>query len=189
VRQCQATLKLKVEVTPERLQSLVTQFAEYGVTKAQLEKRIQRRLEAMTPGIMVQLGRVFTSLRDGMSEPGDWFPDEATPGAGQDAPGEAPVPQAGTNPRQAVRDRLQARKTARAGATGATEAGATPPAADPLPPHPQGSPALQDIIRFARAAATAEDVERVRQIALTLETEEEAHTAQSHINAAAARVG
>jgi hypothetical protein len=185
VRQCQATLKLKVEVTPERLQSLVTQFAEYGVTKAQLEKRIQRRLEAMTPGIMVQLGRVFTSLRDGMSEPSDWFDQggETPPAPAQDGAGAPPVQPVKANPRQAVRERLQAGKAAR-------DASANPsPAADPLPPHPSGSPALQDIIRFARAAADLEDVERVRQIALQLETEEEAHVAQSHINAALARIG
>lgn len=73
VQQVNKTLHTRAEVTPERLQSLVEKFAAYGVTKQQIETRIQRRLEAMTPALMVSLGNVYNSLRDGMSSPGDWF--------------------------------------------------------------------------------------------------------------------
>jgi hypothetical protein len=38
-----------------------------------IEKRIQRRLDAMTPALMVQLGKVYNSLKDGMSTIADWF--------------------------------------------------------------------------------------------------------------------
>lgn len=79
VKQCETTLKTKAEVTPERLTSLLEKFAEYQVTKEQIEKRIQRHLEAMTPALMVQLGKIYNSLKDGMSSPADWF--EVAPGA------------------------------------------------------------------------------------------------------------
>ena len=48
-----------------------------------IEKRIQRRLEAMTPALMVQLGKVYNSLKDGMSVVSDWFgPTKAEPEKG-----------------------------------------------------------------------------------------------------------
>lgn len=73
VKQCETTLKTKAEVTPERLKALVEKFAEFGVTKEQIEARIQRHLEAMTPAQMVDLGKKYNSLKDGMSTPADWF--------------------------------------------------------------------------------------------------------------------
>lgn len=99
VKQCETTLTTKAEVTPERLASLAEKFAEYGVTKEMIEKRIQRRLDAMTPALMVQLGKVFNSLKDGMSSPADWF--EMTPAAssadtGKPATGAAALKKAAT---------------------------------------------------------------------------------------------
>ena len=79
VKQCETTLKTKAEVTPERLKSLVEKFAEFQITPAQIEARIQRHLDAMTPGQMVSLGKIYNSLKDGMSAPADWF--EVAPGA------------------------------------------------------------------------------------------------------------
>ena len=73
VKQCETTLLSKAEVTPERLQSLLEKFAAHGVTKAQIEKRIQRRVDTMTPGQLINLGKIYNSLKDGMSAPKDWF--------------------------------------------------------------------------------------------------------------------
>lgn len=73
VRQCESTLKTKAKVTPERIQSLLEKFAEFKVTKDQIEKRIQRRIEAMTPAQVVSLGKIYNSMKDGMSEAADWF--------------------------------------------------------------------------------------------------------------------
>jgi len=73
VRQCEHTLKTKAEVTPDRLSVLLTKFAEYGVKKAQIELRIQRRVDAITPAQMINLGKIYNSLKDGMSVPSDWF--------------------------------------------------------------------------------------------------------------------
>lgn len=73
VKQCELTLRTKADVTPERIQSLLEKFAEYHVTKEMIEKRIQRRIEALTPALLVQLGKIFNSLKDGMSTAKDWF--------------------------------------------------------------------------------------------------------------------
>lgn len=84
-RQCEMTLNTKAEVTPDRLKSLVDKFAEFHITTAQIEARIQRRLDAMTPAQMVSLGKVFNSIKDGMSAPADWF--EIVPVTGVDDTG------------------------------------------------------------------------------------------------------
>lgn len=72
-KQCEVTLNTKAEVTPERIEKLLSAFADFGVTREQIEKRIQRRIDAMTPAQLVQLGKIFNSLKDGMSAAGDWF--------------------------------------------------------------------------------------------------------------------
>jgi hypothetical protein len=77
VKQCEITLKTKAEVTPERIASLVEKFSEYGVTKKQIEERIQRRVDAITPAQVVSLGKIYNSMKDGMSSAGDWFQVEA----------------------------------------------------------------------------------------------------------------
>lgn len=73
VEQVETTLKTRVQVTPELLKALVEKFAAYGVSKAQIEARIQRRIDAMTPALVVSLGKIYNSLKDGMSAAADWF--------------------------------------------------------------------------------------------------------------------
>lgn len=77
VQACDLTLKTKFEVTPERIKTLTEKFAEYKVTTEQIEKRIQCRIQAMKPAQMASLGKIYNSLKDGMSKPEDWF--EVTP--------------------------------------------------------------------------------------------------------------
>jgi hypothetical protein len=73
VQQVEVTLNTQAEVTPERIKTLLEKFAAFGVTKAQIEKRIQRRLDAITPALIVQLGKIYNSMKDGMSASADWF--------------------------------------------------------------------------------------------------------------------
>jgi len=73
VVQIQKTLTTKVQLTPERLKNMLDGFAEYSVSKEQIEKRIQRHLDAITPALFVNLAAIYNSLKDGMSAPGDWF--------------------------------------------------------------------------------------------------------------------
>ena len=90
VEACDATLNTKFAVTAERVKSLVEKFAEYGVTPAQIERRIQCHLDAMKPAQMANLGKVYNSLKDGMSKPEDWFEAEARGATGPATPHNAP---------------------------------------------------------------------------------------------------
>lgn len=86
VKACEVTMQTKFKVTPERIKSLVDKFAEYHVTKEQLEARIQRHLDAMEPAQMANLGKIYNSIKDGMSKAEDWFAKpENGPTGGEEA--------------------------------------------------------------------------------------------------------
>lgn len=70
---CEQTLRAKVDTSPERMLKLLEAFAAFGVDKEAIEKKIQRRMESILPAQVVSLGRVYNSLRDGMSKPHEWF--------------------------------------------------------------------------------------------------------------------
>lgn len=86
VNQCENTLKTREEVTPEKVKAMIDAFAAFGVTKEQIEKRIQRRMDAITPALMVNLRKIYNSLKDGMSGPEDWF-EVAEPNGQKPEPG------------------------------------------------------------------------------------------------------
>lgn len=74
VNQCMVTQEAGCEVTPETVKAMVSAFEkEFGVTSDLIEKRIQRRIESITAPLMLNLKRIFQSLRDGMSKKADWF--------------------------------------------------------------------------------------------------------------------
>lgn len=73
VKQCEETLKTHADTSPEAQRKLLEAFAAFGVTKDQIEKRIQCRLDAIRPAQIVQMKKVYASLRDGMSGPAEWF--------------------------------------------------------------------------------------------------------------------
>ena len=73
VAQCEQTLKSTADTSPESIKKMLDMFAAAGVNKDQIEKRIQRRIEAIQPAHVVALRKIYTSLRDGMSNPEDWF--------------------------------------------------------------------------------------------------------------------
>lgn len=75
-KQVEETLQTAFEVTPKLIQSVVDKFAEFGITKAMIEARIIRRIDTMTPALMAQLGKIYNSLKDGISKPEDWFQPE-----------------------------------------------------------------------------------------------------------------
>lgn len=73
VAQSDATLKASADTSPEALKKLIEAFAAFKVTQGQIEKRIQRRIEAITPAQIIGLKKIYISLRDNMSGPADWF--------------------------------------------------------------------------------------------------------------------
>lgn len=76
VDQCTATMKAAADTSPEALNKMLAKFGEIGVSKEQIETRIQRRIEAITPAQIINLRRIFTSIKDGMSHASDWFESE-----------------------------------------------------------------------------------------------------------------
>jgi hypothetical protein len=73
VEQCQETMSANVDTSVQGLKTLLKAFAEFGVTQAQIEQRIQCKLEAISPGQVMQLSRIYTSMHDGISVPSQWF--------------------------------------------------------------------------------------------------------------------
>ena len=71
--ECVKTLKAKFPVTPENIAKLLEAFENMNVAKAAIEKRLQRRIEAMTSAQFLAMRQIWTSIHEGMSEPGDWF--------------------------------------------------------------------------------------------------------------------
>jgi hypothetical protein len=89
-QQAALTLKSKADTSPEAMAKMLEAFAPFGVTKDHIEKRIQRRLDAIAPAQVVQLKRIYASLRDEMSTAAEWFDlGDAQPTAGATASLEA----------------------------------------------------------------------------------------------------
>lgn len=73
MQQAELTLKAKADTGPEAMSKMIDAFSAFGVGREQIEKRIQRRLDAIQPAQVVSLKRIYASLRDDMSMPADWF--------------------------------------------------------------------------------------------------------------------
>lgn len=67
------TLKATADTSEAAMKKMLERFAEFGVTKEQIEKRIGSKLSAITPAQVVSLRNIYNSLNDGMSKPGEWF--------------------------------------------------------------------------------------------------------------------
>lgn len=91
VAECEGTMKAKADTGPEGQKKLMAAFEKMGVTKEQIEKRIQRRIDTITAAQMVGLRKIFNSMRDGMSTAVDWFemPQEEPKKSGTEAAKEA----------------------------------------------------------------------------------------------------
>jgi hypothetical protein len=116
VDQAEQTLQATVDVTPESIERIVMKFGEVGVTRRALEIFIQRRIDMITPALVVRLRGIYNSIKDGMSNPGDWFEIEA----------EAPAPTA-TSQTERVKEKIRRQNGT------ATPAG--DPAAEPEEPE------------------------------------------------------
>jgi len=79
IQQCEQTLKTTADTGPEAIKKMLAAFEKFHVSKAQIEQRIQCRIEAIRPAQMIQLKKIYASLRDGMSEVNDWFEVIKTP--------------------------------------------------------------------------------------------------------------
>lgn len=91
VQQCELTLKTNVDTSPDAIKKMADAFHGFGISQAQLEKRLQRRIEAIHPAQMVSLRKIYTSLKDGVSSTRDWFE-----GSAPADPASAPASDAGS---------------------------------------------------------------------------------------------
>lgn len=73
VQQCSATLAANVDLSQEGIKKMVEVFASYGVDAEAIQTRYQCRIEALRPTQYLELRKIYTSLKDGMSKPSDWF--------------------------------------------------------------------------------------------------------------------
>lgn len=80
IEQCEITMRSAADKSPEAVKKMVDAFAAIGVTKKQIEKRIQRSIESIQPSHIVSLRKIYVSLRDGMSSIGDWFDSDEDAG-------------------------------------------------------------------------------------------------------------
>jgi len=53
---------------------MVDEFAKYGVTKEMLKSRIGRSLESIEAAQVINLRKIYASLKDDISAVSDWFP-------------------------------------------------------------------------------------------------------------------
>lgn len=77
LKQCDVTLKASADTGPEAQQKILKAFEAMGVSRSQIEARIQRRIDSITAAQVISLKKIYASLRDGMSEPDDWFESKA----------------------------------------------------------------------------------------------------------------
>lgn len=73
LKQCEETVLKSIDLSPEALDKVVQAFARYDVNVAMIEKKFQRKLNALTPRNGLALRRIFTALKDGMGEVDDYF--------------------------------------------------------------------------------------------------------------------
>jgi hypothetical protein len=102
MQQAETTLKASADTSPEAMAKMMGAFEPFGVTKEHIEKRIQRRLDAITPAQVVSLKRIYASLRDDMSTPSEWF-DMGEPETKPDATGSLEKVRAATAGKKATK--------------------------------------------------------------------------------------
>lgn len=71
--QCDETMRATADTSEKAQKLILATFEKYGVSKEQIEKRIQRRLDAIQPAQVLSLRKIAASLKDGMSNPDEWF--------------------------------------------------------------------------------------------------------------------
>lgn len=57
----------------DRIKSMLDKFREIGVLQQMIETRLNHKLEATSLQELVELGKIYNSINDGMSKREDWF--------------------------------------------------------------------------------------------------------------------
>jgi hypothetical protein len=76
IEQCHKTLQGSSDMPLiDRIKNMVAAFSELGVSQEQIEKRQGKKVSAMLEVELVNLRKVYNSIKDGMSKPDAWFGD------------------------------------------------------------------------------------------------------------------
>ena len=166
VKQCETTLHASADVTPDAVKKMLAAFAQYGVTQQQIETRIQRRIDAIQPAQVVSLKKIYASLRDGMSSPGDWFGLAVVEGGAQEAAAGATSagPRSST---QSLKEQLKGRGKGASAAESAPAAAAPAPDLD-LTPTTEADAAMDSVRRSLASSKTQQDIDESLDFARSL---------------------
>jgi len=77
VQACLETQNNNMEITPELLKQWVDAFEGIGVNQGALEKKFGKRIESFNAPQIVNLSKIFNSIKDQMSDASDWFDVES----------------------------------------------------------------------------------------------------------------
>jgi hypothetical protein len=101
---CDKTLSAKAG-TPiaERIEKMADVFMSIGVTTKMIETRLRHKMETCSETELLELGRVYTTLKDDMGKMEDYFPVEGADAIGKKPPvaikkKETPAPSAAPPP-------------------------------------------------------------------------------------------
>lgn len=86
IAECEKTLKSNVGNVAEAAAKLIQVFAEMGIPREAVERRLGHRIDAIQPAQIIAFRKIYTSIMDGMSEPKDWFEFDSQPEQPKPAP-------------------------------------------------------------------------------------------------------
>ena len=72
IEECEKTLSAKADTSPAAIKKMLDKFSELKVTKKMLEKKIGRKIDTIPPATLLQLRKIYNSLR-WISSISDWF--------------------------------------------------------------------------------------------------------------------
>lgn len=71
--QCETTLANKGGAPQDQIKKLLEAFKAYGIESDHIVKRVSHRLDSINQAEILQLKKIYASIRDGMAKPGDFF--------------------------------------------------------------------------------------------------------------------
>lgn len=71
--QCRETQNATTDTSPASIRKLLAAFEKFGVSKAMIEKRIQRHIDTITPAQYISLTKIGNALKNGETTVGECF--------------------------------------------------------------------------------------------------------------------
>ncbi len=82
IAECKKTLAGKNDIPlTDRVKNMVIQFAKVGVSQEQIERRLKRKVDSMTPDDFAEYVGIYNGIKHGETKVSDWF--EAPPEASE----------------------------------------------------------------------------------------------------------